>query len=344
VSKKNQVQYVKLIANPGAGKAGELNQQLDLAVASFQKLGIQADVALAKPKEEATPIAERAVQEGYKFVVAMGGDGTIEAVMRGLVGSKTRLGLLPFGTENNVARSLGIPEKADEACELIASGDFRKVDIGQVNIKGGPKTYFWELTVVGLVAALFPEAKKILKGEISKIKDAAETLIQHVDNSKVFLHMDEDSRVKVDTMLVVVSNTPLFGKNFLVAPNASMEDGLLDVSIYPGFTKAELLAYFAAIMDQGYSENEKVQHYRVRKLEIKSKPPMEVNSDAMDLGQGTLKIKCLPGALRVLAPQPADSTTAVEKEPNTKVPAPLSPLPPAEPENEPSLTPAAKEK
>jgi diacylglycerol kinase family enzyme len=156
--------------------------------------------------------------------------------------------------------------------------------------------------------------------------------------------MDEDSRVKVDTMLVVISNTPLFGKNFLVAPNASMEDGLLDVSLYPSFSKAELLAYFAAIMDEGYSENEKVQHYRVRKLEIKSKPPMEVNSDAMDLGQGTVKIKCLPGALRVLAPQPADNPSAVEQEPDTELPAPLAPPPPTEQKDEPSLTATGKEK
>lgn len=344
MSKKNQLQYAKLIANPGAGKGTDMSQNLDLAVRTLEKLGIQADVALAKPKEEATQIAEKAVDKGYKLVVAMGGDGTIEATMRGLVGTKTRLGLLPFGTENNIAHSLGIPEKVEAACELIATGDSRKVDIGQVKVKGGPKTYFWELTVVGLVAALFPPAKKILKGELSKLKDAAETLIQHTDNSKVFLHLDEDSRVEVETMLVVVSNTPLFGKNFLVAPNASMQDGLLDVSIYPSFTKTELLAYFAAIMNDGYTDNEKVQHYRVRKLELKSKPPMAVNADSMDLGQGTLKIKCLPRALRVMAPEPADSPTAVEKEPATEVPPPLSPPTPPAPGSEPSITAVSKEK
>ncbi len=344
MSKKNKMQYAKLIANPGAGKGTEFTRQLNLAVRNLEQLGIQADVALAKPKDEATPIAEKAVKEGYKLVIAMGGDGTIEATMRGLVGSKARLGILPFGTENNVARSLGIPEKVEEACELIAAGDSRKVDIGQVKIKGGGKTYFWELTVVGLVAALFPAAKKVLKGEISKLKDAAETLIQHTDTSKVFLQMDDDSRVEVETMLVVVSNTPIFGKNFLVAPNASMEDGLLDVSLYPNFSKAELLAYFAAIMNEAYSENEKVQHYRVRKLEIRTKPPMDVNADARDLGQGRLKIKCLPRALRIIAPEPAKNPQTIEKEPDAEMPAPLSPPTAPEGKDEPSLTTTVKEK
>jgi len=344
MSKKNKLQYAKLIANPGAGKGKELSTQLKVAVRTLEKLGIHTDVALAKPKEEATRIAEKAVKDGYKLVIAMGGDGTIEAAMRGLVGTKARLGILPFGTENNVGKSLGIPETVDEACELIAAGDSRKLDIGQVKVKGAAKTYFWELTVVGLVAALFPPARKILKGELSKIKDAAQTLIQHSDSSKVFLRMDDDSRVEVETMLVVVSNTPMFGKNFLVAPNASLEDGLLDVSVYPSFTKAELLAYYASIMNEGYSENEKVQHYRVRKLELKSKPPLEVNADAIDLGHGDVKIKCLPRALRVVAPEPAANPQAVEKEPDVEMPAPLSPPTPVEEKAEPALAPGRKEK
>ncbi|MGE5073586.1 MAG: diacylglycerol/lipid kinase family protein [Anaerolineae bacterium] len=336
MAKKDKVRYAKLIANPGAGKGTEINTKVKLAVRCLEQLGIQTDVALAKPKEEATPIAEKAAEDGYNIVIAMGGDGTIEAVMRGLVGTKTRLGILPFGTENNVAKSLGIPEDIEAACKLIADAETRKLDIGQVKVKNGPKMYFWELTVVGLVAALFPEGKKILKGELSKLKDAADTLLAHETKSKIFMKMDDDSRVEVETMLVVVSNTPMFGKNFLVAPTASLEDGLLDILVYPDFSKAELIAYFAAIMDEGYSENEKVQHYRARKLEIKTKPPLEANADAVDLGKGNMKIRCLPGALRVIAPAPS-SPKAFAQEPSNVVPAPLAPPTPKEEEAEPVL-------
>lgn len=333
MAKKDKVRYVKLIANPGAGKAGELNKSLKIAVRCLADMGVQADVALAKPKEEATRIAEKAVDEGYKTVVAMGGDGTVEAVMRGLVGTKVRLGILPYGTENNVSRSLGIPEKVEDACDLIANNHSIKVDIGQVKLKKGRKTYFFELTVVGLVAALYPPAHKFGKGEfqLSKIKETAQTFMQHDHDSKVYMKMDDDSRVEAETMLVVVSNTPMFGANFLVAPHASLEDGLLDVSVYPNFSKAELVAYFASVMNQGYSENEKVQHYRVHEFEIKTTPPLAVNADAMDLGQGDVKIKCLKGALRVLAPEPEGTPNAVTKEQEsaTELPPPLSPPEPA---------------
>ncbi len=332
MAKKDKTRYAKLIANPGAGKAADFNKNLRLAVKCFDQLGIQVDVALAKPKEEATRIAAKALKEGYKEIIALGGDGTLEAAMRGLVasGSKARLGILPFGTENNVAKSLGIPEGIEQACELIAQNNTRKVDIGQIKLAGAEKTYFFELAVIGLVAALYPPANKILKGQLTKLKDAAETLIQQEDNTKVFMKLDDDSRVEAETMLVVVSNTPMFGKNFLVAPNAALDDGLLDVSVYPNFSKAELLAYYASIMNAGYSENEKVQHYRVRKFAIKTKPPLAVNADALTLGKGNVKIKCLPGALRLFAPEADGTPNAIAKEPVAEeVPPPLAPATPS---------------
>jgi diacylglycerol kinase (ATP) len=346
MAKKDKFRYVKLIANPGAGKAADLDSNLKTAVQCLDELGIKVDVALAKPKEEATRIAEKAVEEGYKTVIAMGGDGTVEAVMRGLVAtkSKVRMGILPFGTENNVGKSLGIPEKVEEACAVIADNNVRKVDVGQVKVRKGAKTYFFELTVVGLAAALYPPAHKILKGELSKIKDTAETFLQHDGNSKVYMKLDNDSRVEVETMLVVVSNTPMFGMNFLVAPHASLEDGLFDVSVYPNFTKPEIIAYYASVMNEGYSENDKVQHYRVSRFELKTKPPLEVNADGISLGKGDVKIKCLKGALRVLAPEVTEgSTPAVkEREPARELPPPLSPPEPAMEKAGPSA--AAKEK
>ncbi len=332
MAKNKKIRYAKLIANPGAGKPDEINTKVKVAAKCLEELGIQVDVALAKPKEEATTIAKKAIKEGYKTIIAMGGDGTVEAAMRGIVDlkSKARLGILPYGTKNNVAKSLGIPEPIEEACALIAKNNTRKIDIGQIKLKGGSakikKTYFFELAVVGLAAAVYPPANKILKGQISKIKDAAETVLQHDSNSKVFMTFDDDSRVKVQTMLVVVSNTPMFGANFLVAPNASMEDGLLDISVYPNFSKAELLAYYASVMNEGYSENDKVQHYRAHRFTLRTAPPLAVNADAEDLGTGDIKIKCLTGALRVLVPELDGAPNAVVKEPvKVEVPAPLSP-------------------
>jgi diacylglycerol kinase (ATP) len=84
--------------------------------------GSNVDIVLAKPKKEAIPIARRASKDGYDVVVAMGRDGTIGAVIRGIAGSKVSLGIIAAGTENDIAGSLGIPDDLKEACALIASG------------------------------------------------------------------------------------------------------------------------------------------------------------------------------------------------------------------------------
>jgi diacylglycerol kinase (ATP) len=326
MSKKDKQKYAKLIVNPGAGKAGEGPKNLELATRLLKEHGIEVEVALAHPKEEAIPIARKAVKDGHRLVIAMGGDGTLEAVMSALVGSRARLGILPTGTANNVARSLGIPLDLEEACALIATGNINKLDLGQARMKSGEKQYFFELAAVGLIAALYPDLNKATNGKLSHLKDAALTFLHQETRPKVKLTLDDESKIELETMLVVVSNTPIFGRNFLVAPNASLQDGLLDVSVYPEFSKAELLAYFARVMDENYSEDPKVQRYRARKVKIKATPKMEVIADGVVLGKGTVEIRSRAAALWVISPQ-AESIPALGENPVAdELPPPVSPV------------------
>jgi diacylglycerol kinase (ATP) len=300
MSKKNKSNCVKLIANPGAGKAADVTENLKLVTCYLEQNGLKVDVALAKPKKEATPIARRAVKDGYKIVIAMGGDGTIEAVMRGMIDSKARLGILPTGTQNNIAMSLGIPKDLPEACAMIASDLTLKLDMGQVKTRRGKKFVFFEMATIGFSAALYPDAVKAASGKLSSLKATALTFIHQETRPTFYLTLDDESKIKVETMLVMVSNTPVFGKKFLVAPDASLQDGLLDISVYPDFSKAELVSYYAAIMNGGYSGDGKVQHYQARKLKIKASPKLDVMADGIALGTGTVTIKVHPGALRVI--------------------------------------------
>jgi YegS/Rv2252/BmrU family lipid kinase len=331
MSKKDKVIRAKLIANPGAGKPEETPKQLEQAARFLQQHGIEVNVALAKPKEEATPLAKQAVKDGYDMVIAMGGDGTLEAVLRGMVGRKTPMGIIPTGTQNNIAKSLGIPLDLEEACALIASKHIRKIDVGRAKVKNGKKLYFFELTAIGLVAALYPQANKLQDGKLSKLKDVALTLIHQEPEPEVFLTLDDESKVKIKTMLIVVSNAPMFGANFLVAPDASVTDGLLDISVYPDFSKTELLAYYARIRDEGYSPNEKVQRYRASKLEIKTNPKMDVMADGVMLGKGKVEITTKARGVWMITPEDHVAPPALIKDAAQELPAPVSPVPVKEP-------------
>jgi diacylglycerol kinase (ATP) len=324
MSKKIKTIRVKLITNPGAGIASDAVENLKFVIGCLEGSGLKVDVAYAKPKEKATPIARRAVKDGYKIVIAMGGDGTIEAVMRGIIGSKSRLGIIPTGTENNIAMSLSIPKDLEEACALITSDSTLKLDLGQVKDRKGRKFVFFEMATAGLSAAIYPDANKMTNGKLSGITGAAMTLIHQKTRPTVFLTMNDESKVEVETMLVMASNTPVFGKNFLVAPWASLQDGLLDIFVYPDFSKAELLGYYAAVMDGGYSGDGKVLHYQARKLKIKASPKMKVMADGIAIGKGTVTIKARKGALRVIAPENNLVMEGKKKVPAEKLPEPVS--------------------
>ena len=318
---------VKLIANPGSGKM-EGNTLLEQVTRCLQDQGYKLDVALARPNEQAVPIAKQAVRDGYRVVIAMGGDDTVWAVMQGIAGSKARLGVIPAGTENNVARSLGIPDDWQGACALIASGKTRKVDLGQVTTKKGQKLVFFEVVTLGLAAELYPKVKKAPKGDLSGVRDAVMTVLRRSPAPRVYLTMDGESKVRVDTRLVTVSNMPIMGAHFLVAPDASLDDGLLDIATYPEFSKAELLAYFAQAKDSEHAQSRdgKVQRYRAREVKVKTKPKMKVLADGTLLGKGTVRIKLWPRALRVFAPKKgAGMEAAAGQEAGAGLPAPVAP-------------------
>lgn len=315
MSKNDKADRAKLIANPAAGNMLEATTRLEQATRYLLEHGVNVDVALAQPTKEAIPIAKKAVKDGYPIVIAMGGDGTIGAVIRGIAGSNVHLGIIPVGTENDIARSLGIPEVLEEACALIALDHTRDLDLGQVSTKEKKKFYFFMVTAIGLTATIYPDVKDIPHGDFLGIKDAFMTLLQFKPNPKVFLTLDDESRIEVETMLVTIVNTPIMGVKNLVAPDASMEDGLLDIAVYPGFSKAELLAYFARTAHEGITDDGKIQRYRARKIKIKTSPKLDVSAEGVLLGKGAAKIKLLPGALRVIAPEPGAGT----EKPHTEI-------------------------
>jgi diacylglycerol kinase (ATP) len=315
---------VKLIANPGSGDALEASTRLEQVTRFLLDLGVNVDVALAHPVKEAVPIAKKAVKNGYSTVIAMGGDGTVSAVVRGIAGSDVHLGIIAAGTENDIATSLGIPEDLKQACELIASDHIRELDLAQISTKENKKFVFFMVVTVGLSSTLYPDIKDVPHGDLSNIKDAFLTFLHAKPDPKIYLTLDDESRIEVESMLVTITNTPVIAAKNLVAPDASMEDGLLDVAVYPGFSKAELLAYFAKSANQRETPDGKIQRYRARKIKIKTEPKLAIAAEGIMLGEGKARIKVLPQALRVIAPEPGTGAEKPLAETQQELPEPVS--------------------
>ncbi len=308
--KKTKTPRVLLIANPGAGQVLKQSSLMLQVTQYLMSYGLHVDVALARPTKEATRAARKGVKEGYDIIVAMGGDGTIGGVIRGMVGAKTRLGLISAGTANDFTRSLGIPEDVREACALIATGKARRLDLGRLRTKRTTRFDFFMVTAIGIASTIFPMVKNVPDGEYSHITEALKALFKFNPTPKVFLELDEQPEIEVETMLVTIINTPLIGWHNLVAPDSSLEDGLLDICVYPGFSKADLLAYFARTVGEASAADEKVQRYRARKIKISTSPKLDIAAEGLMMGKGKAWIKALPSAIRIIAPEPG---TGAEK-------------------------------
>jgi diacylglycerol kinase (ATP) len=303
---KDAARRVKLIANPSSGgDPAKANERLERVTRCLLDMNVSVDVALAHPVKEAVPIARRAVKDGYSTVIAMGGDGTISAVIRGLADSDAHLGIIPAGTENDIAASLGIPEDVEEACKLIVSDHTRNLDLAQITTKDKKKFVFFMVATIGLTTTLYPDIKDVPHGDFSNIKDAVLTFLHAKPDPKIYLTLDDESKIELESMLVTITNTPVIGAKNLVAPDASTEDGLLDIAVYPNFTKAELLVYFARSAEEHVVPDGKIQRYRARKIKIRTEPKLDIAAEGVMLGTGKAKIKVLPQALHVIAPDPA---------------------------------------
>jgi diacylglycerol kinase (ATP) len=325
MGKHKKPDRVKLIVNPGSGNALETPERVERVLTFLQKENIEVDVAYAKPKKMGCKIARKAARDGYKTVIVMGGDGTIVEVIRGLAKTKTRLGIIVGGTMNDIAGSLGIPGDPEEACALIVKGRTRKIDLGRVKTKKHKKFYFVMVASIGLTATMYPKVKKVPKGKLSGLTDAFKTFMRYEPRPKVQLTLDDDSKIKLETMMVNVANTPLIASKNLVAPDASMGDGLLDISVYPEFSKTDVLKYFNKTAKEGLIPDGRLQRFRARKVKIKSEPELEIAADGIPLGKGKATIKVCAGALRIFAPKEGAGAKKPAGEREENMPAPVSP-------------------
>jgi diacylglycerol kinase (ATP) len=290
----------KLIFNPGSGATGESPVQLMDVISEMQAWKLVPEAYLIEPDSDLSAVVQNAVEDGIRMFVVCGGDGTIDVVARALAGTNATLGIIPTGTQNNVALSLGIPP-ADipAAIAILRNGKRIKVDMGQADF-GEIKRSFLEVCSVGLASALFPSADDIQHGNLTRVGDFLATL---VSSSPAEMHLILDGKREITTIChaVLVSNMPYIGPHFQVGTPASINDGLLDVLLFADLSKMDLLGYVVQVAQAGGGlEDERIQHYHVRRVDIDTNPPMLVMADGLALGEGPLHISVQRHTLAVM--------------------------------------------
>lgn len=265
-----------------------------------------AEIRLTNKPGSAARFARTALRKRRELIIAAGGDGTLNEVVNGIGENSgaTRVGLIPLGTGNDFARSIGIPADLDEAIDLIRAEKTRAVDL--VRVTSDEVRYFVNVSAGGFSGLvnekLTPEMKKTW-GPLAYLRSAAAAL-PDLRAYRTTLAFDDDESLTEELYNVVVANGRYVAGGTMIAPDAVIDDGLLDIVLIPKRPASELALVVAQMALGTHLSSKTIVYRRAAKLTVNSKPGMWFNVDGELVGNEPARFEIVPGALRFIAPKP----------------------------------------
>jgi len=311
-----------VILNPAAGPR-DFHRHLHQAIEYLRTHGWEVNLFETTKKGDATHLARQAADAACDVAIAVGGDGTINEVVNGLAGSDTALGIIPAGTANVYAADVGVPRwsalrpnAVRLAAEIIHTGQRRKIDLGQVQLADGRRRYFFMWSGVGLDAAVSQE----VHSEDTRRLGIAAWAIAGVMVAVNFMGTRgnvtiDDQKKRKRVLWAVISNGQLYGRLWRIAPDAKMDDGLLDLTVFEGHGVLSTTRHLAGLTLGQYARDPTVHFYRGRSFTIETRKPLPVHADAEPFGTTPVKISVAPHALNVVLPPKLPSHLLVQEGP-----------------------------
>ncbi|MFJ6413712.1 diacylglycerol kinase [Terribacillus sp. AE2B 122] len=266
----------RIIYNPTSGKEA-FRRELPDVLEIFEKAGYETSTHATTCEGDATAAARLAVERGYDLVVACGGDGTVNEVVSGLAEQPNRpkLGIIPVGTTNDLARALFIPRNIKRAAEIIVEGKTRKLDIGKVN-----DHYFMNIAGGGKLTELtydVPSKTKTMLGQMAYYLKGIE-MLPSLRPIKVEIEYD-GKWFEDEIMLFLVSNTNSVGGFEKLAPDALLDDGLFDLVILRKTNIAEFIRIASLAIRGAHLDHDLIFYTRANRIKVKPADKMQLNID-----------------------------------------------------------------
>jgi YegS/Rv2252/BmrU family lipid kinase len=287
-----------LLVNPSAG-GGRTRELLPDVERALSARGLSCRIVLTEGLEHARDAALTAAEVGETPVV-MSGDGLIGQIGGALAGSEVAMGVIPGGRGNDLARVLGIPSDPDQAVAVLAAGGQRVIDIGEVNGKR-----FLGIASCGFDsdANRIANEARFVKGSIVYAYAALRALAAW--RPATFTLDIDGRREQVTGYTVVAANNKAYGGGMYAAPNAELDDGLLDVGATGNVGKLRFLRGLAKIFDGKHLDVLEVKTWRAAEVRINADRPFAVYADGEHITDLPATVRVLPAALRVIVPAPA---------------------------------------
>ena len=299
---------IVFIVNPISGTQGKRNilkwidERIDRSVYDYS-------IVKTEYAGHATQIASNAVREKADIVVAIGGDGTINEVARSLVHSHTALGIIPCGSGNGLARHLHIPMDPKAAIDIINHGNRLCIDYGKIN-----NIPFFCTCGVGFdafVSLKFADSGK--RGLLTYLENTLHESLTY--KPETYEIENEEGTMKYQAFLIACGNASQYGNNAYITPQASLTDGLMDVTIMEPFTVLDVPSLSFQLFNKTIDQNSRIKTMRAKKIKIHRTHEGVLHFDGDPLMAGKeLEIEIIPQGLFVITSPKKDK--AKEDTPN----------------------------
>ncbi len=296
------------LVNPASGNGATGKRWPELAHRAAQ-LGLEGTTLFSERPGHLIDLAARAARDGAELVVAVGGDGTLNEVVNGLVraGASTELATIPLGTGMDFVRTYKIPTRFDDAVRTALEGTTRTIDVGRVSYRewsgAEGERYFANVGSVGMSAAVAQRANgmsKALGGKATFFYALVRVFFEW-ENSVVSVQLDDERR-EARMHDVIVANGQWHGGAMLLAPEAQPDDGLFDVVLIGDVTKRDFVTTAPKIYKGTYLSHPKVELLRSRGVAVDAPERLPIELDGEQVGTTPVRFEIVPAAVRVRVP------------------------------------------
>lgn len=303
---------IVFVVNPISGTSGK-NMVLKLIELNLDKDKYVYDIIKTKYQGHAVEIASEAAAQGVDIVCAIGGDGTINEVGRGLIGTQTAMAIIPCGSGNGLARHLHIPVDPMGAINVLNEGLIMPMDYGLVN-----KHPFFCTCGVGFDAFIsmkFAQAGK--RGPLTYMENVLKNGLKYNPEEYELDIEDEEGgggeHRSLKAYVISCANASQYGNNTYIAPGASVRDGYMDVTILEPFGVIEAPQIAFQMMTGTIDKNSLVKTVRCRKVKIRRKSPGAIHYDGDPIVVGkNIEVSLVPGGLLCVCPPTEGKKEVVE--------------------------------
>ncbi len=291
------------IINPVAGGGRGRRAQAQIVTLLGQRASRAVEFASTQRPGHAVDLAREGAASGFDPIVAVGGDGTVHEVANGLLSSGAampRLAVIPIGTGNDFARSVGIPTELRAAVSVAAGGTGRTrvVDAARCGDR-----YFVVLAGTGFAARVASAVNDSPSwSKIGALPFVFHTLREVLTNRNVLLTitLDGATRIHQPTFMVYVSNCRFSGGGMQLSPEAQPDDGLLDVCLVGDASRRDVVTMLPKVFSGGHVGHPTVSLHRASTVRVEGPPHVQVQADGEVIGALPMEVSVVPGALRVL--------------------------------------------